>query len=134
MTDAIDLITSGSELFILHEDGYVTKCVTERADSDPICTTPFEFSDPRPGHDSGAFISGADFDSFSLKGSPGMAIYMMDSEKQALYRFSTQLEFQEQFRPREGEIPGPVTAFAVTMSDRVFLAVDDQVYTAQLLP
>ncbi len=134
MSDAIDLITSGSELYILHEDGYITKCVTERADSDPICTTPFEFSDPRPGHDSGAFISNADFDSFSLKGAPGMAIYMMDSEKQALYRFSTQLEFQEQFRPREGEIPGKVTAFAVTMSDKVFLAVDDQVYTAQLLP
>jgi hypothetical protein len=63
-----------------------------------------------------------------------MAIYLMDSNEQALYRFSTQLEFQEQFRPQQGTITGPVTAFAVTMSDRVFLAVDDQVYTAQLLP
>jgi len=134
MADAVDLITSGSELFILHKDGYITKCVTERADSDPLCTTPFEFSDPRPGRESGAFISGADFDSFTLKGSPGMALYMMDSEQQALYRFSTQLEFQEQFRPQAGIITDPVTAFAVTMSDRVFLAVDDQVYTAQLLP
>ncbi|MEJ2413392.1 MAG: hypothetical protein P8Y34_10440, partial [Anaerolineales bacterium] len=134
MADAVDLITSGSELFILHKDGYITKCVTERADSDPLCTTPFEFSDPRPGRESGAFISGADFDSFTLKGSPGMALYMMDSEQQALYRFSTQLEFQEQFRPQAGIISDPVTAFAVTMSDRVFLAVDDQVYTAQLLP
>ena len=134
MTDAVDLITSGSELFILHEDGYITKCVTERADSDPLCTTPFDFSDPRPGHESGAFISGANFDSFAIKGSPGMAIYLMDSNEQALYRFSTQLEFQEQFRPQQGTITGPVTAFAVTMSDRVFLAVDDQVYTAQLLP
>ncbi len=134
MADAVDLITSGSELFILHKDGYITKCVTERADSDPLCTTPFEFSDPRPGRESGAFISGADFDSFTLKGSPGMALYMMDSEQQALYRFSTQLEFQEQFRPQAGIITDPVTAFAVTMSDRVFLAIDDQVYTAQLLP
>jgi hypothetical protein len=63
-----------------------------------------------------------------------MAVYMLDKEQLALYRFSTQLEFQEQFRPLVGEIDGPATAFAVTMSDRVFLAVDDQVYTAQLLP
>jgi hypothetical protein len=53
---------------------------------------------------------------------------------QALYRFSTQLEFQEQFRPMDGIIDQPATAFTVTMSDRVFLAVDNQIYTAQLLP
>jgi len=134
MADAVDLVTSGSELFILHQDGYVTKCVTERADSDPLCTTPFNFSDPRPGRESGPFIADADFDSFTIKGSPGIAVYMLDSEKQALYRFSTQLELQEQFRPVDGIIDQPASAFTVTMSDRVFLAVDDQVYTAQLLP
>ena len=63
-----------------------------------------------------------------------MAVYMLDAEDQALYRFSTQLEFQEQFRPVDGIMNSPATAFTVTMSDRVFLAVDDQVYTAQLMP
>ncbi len=134
MDDALDLVTSGSELLILHADGYVTKCVTERADSDPLCTTPFDYSDPRPGHESGPFIAGASFDAFTIKGSPGMAVYMLDAEDQALYRFSTQLEFQEQFRPVDGIMNSPATAFTVTMSDRVFLAVDDQVYTAQLMP
>ncbi|NQS92428.1 MAG: hypothetical protein HQ574_08470 [Chloroflexi bacterium] len=134
MADAIELVTSGSELFILHSDGYVTKCVTERADSDPLCTTPFEYSDPRPGHDSGPFFDGAKFDSITIKGSPGLAIYLLDTADQALYRFSTQLEFQEQFRPEAGIIDKPATAFTVTMSDKVFLAVDDQVYSAQLLP
>jgi hypothetical protein len=135
MGDAIELVTNGSELYILHADGYITKCVTERADSDPLCTTPFEFSDPREGHESGPFITGATLDAFSIKGSPGMALYILDSEDQALYRFSTQLEFQEQFRPTEGMMGNkPATAFAITMSDRVFLAVDDQIYTAQLIP
>jgi hypothetical protein len=134
MTDAIELATNGSELFILHSDGYMTKCVTERVDADPICTTPFDYSDPRPGSESGPFFAGANFDSFAIKGSPGMAVYLLDSEDQALYRFSTQLEFQEQFRPLDGIIDQPVTAFTVTMSDRVFMAVDNQVYTAQLLP
>jgi hypothetical protein len=134
MADAIELVTNGSELFILHNDGYVTKCVTERADADPLCTTPFDFSDPRPGTESGPFFTGASFDSFTIKGSPGMAVYMLDAEEQALYRFSTQLEFQEQFRPLEGIIDQPATAFTVTMSDRVFMAVDNQIYTAQLLP
>jgi len=134
MADAVELVTNGSELFILHRDGYVSKCVTERADSDPICTTPFDFSDPRPAKESSPFFSGADFSSFTIKGSPGMAMYMMDGESQALYRFSTQLEYQEQFRPMDGIIDQPITAFAITMSDRAFLAVDDQVYTAQLLP
>jgi len=134
MADAIEIATNGSELFILHGDGYITKCVTERADSDPNCTTPFEFTDPRQGLEAGAFFSGASFNSFKIKGSPGMAVYFLDSEEQALYRFSTQLEYQEQFRPLDGVIDKPATAFAITMSDRAFLAVDDQVYTAQLLP
>jgi hypothetical protein len=134
MEDALELATSGSELYILHSDGYVTKCVTERPDSDPLCTTPFEYSDPREGHESGPFISGATFNSFTIKSSPGMAVYMLDSAEQAIYRFSTQLEFQEQFRPIEGLIDQPATAFAVTMSDRAFLAVDNQVYMAQLIP
>ena len=63
-----------------------------------------------------------------------MAVYMLDSEEQALYRFSTQLEFQEQFRPVEGIIDKPATAFAITMSDRVFLAVDNEIYDAQIVP
>jgi hypothetical protein len=134
MSDAVDLVTSGSELFILHQDGYLTKCVTDRADSDPLCTTPFNFSDTRPGREPGPFIDGANFDAFHIKGSPGQAVYLLDSAQQALYRFSTQLEFQEQFRPVEGIFDQPATAFTVTMSDRVFLAVDDQVYTAQLIP
>lgn len=134
MADALELVTSGSELYILHTDGFVTKCVTERPDSNPLCTTPFEFTDPREGHESGAFITGANFNSFTIKGSPGMAVYMLDSAEQALYRFSTQLEFQEQFRPMDGIIDKPATAFTITMSDKVFLAVDDQVYTAQLIP
>ncbi len=134
MADAIELVTNGSELFILHSDGYVTKCVTERADADPLCTTPFEFSDTRPGSESGPFFAGANFDSFAIKGAPGMAVYMLDSVDQALYRFSTQLEFQEQFRPIDGIIDQPATAFTITMSDRVFMAVDNQIYTAQLLP
>jgi len=134
MADAVDIVTSGSELFLLHQDGYITKCVTDRADSDPLCTTPFNFSDSRPGREPGPFVAGASFDSFHIKGSPGIALYMLDAEEQALYRFSTQLEFQEQFRPVEGIIDQPATAFSVTMSDRVFLAVDDQIYTAQLLP
>lgn len=74
------------------------------------------------------------FNSFTIKSSPGMAVYMLDSAEQAVYRFSTQLEFQEQFRPIEGLIDQPATAFTVTMSDRVFLAVDNQVYMAQLIP
>lgn len=134
MDDAIDLAASGSELYLLHQDGYITKCVSERADSDPNCTTPFNFSDTRPGREPGPFMVGASFDSFAIKGSPGIALYMLDEEVHALYRFSTQLEFQEQFRPEDGFFDQPATAFTVTMSDRVFLALDDQVYTAQLLP
>ena len=134
MADAIEIATNGSEMFILHGDGYITKCVTDQADSDPNCTTPFEYSDPREGHESGAFLMGAKLDSFTIKGSPGSAVYMLDYEDLALYRFSTQLEFQQQFRPAAGLIDKPATAFTVTMSDRVFLAVDDQVYDAQLIP
>jgi len=134
MDDAVDLATNGSEMYILHQEGYTTKCITEKAIADPQCTTPFEYADTREGRDSGPFLEGASFDAFTIKSSPGQAVYMLDSDELAVYRFSTQLAFQEQFRPEQGFFNQPATAFAVTMSDRLFLAVDDQVYTAQLLP
>ncbi len=134
MADAIDLATNGSELYILHQEGYVTKCITEKAIADPQCTTPFEFTDSRPGRESGPFLGDAVFQAFAVKSAPGPAVYMLDAEDTAIYRFSTQLDFQQQFRPVEGIFNEPATAFAVTMSDRLYLAVDDQVYSAQLLP
>jgi len=134
MEDAVDLATNGSELYILHADGYITRCVTESPTADPQCVTPFEFSDPRAGRASGPFMAGAQFTSLKFKGSPGMAIYMLDPAHQSLYRFSTQLEYQRQFQPAEDEISGVVTAFTVTMSDRIYLAAGNQVYTAQLIP
>ncbi len=134
MEDAIDLATNGSELYLLHADGYISKCVKESPQADPQCKTPFEYSDPREIHPSGPFMAGAQFNAIKFKGSPGMAIYMLDPESQALYRFSTQMEYQRQFRPLQGTVSGQVTAFAVTMSDRVYLAAENQVYTAQLIP
>jgi len=134
MDDAIDLATNGSELYLLHADGYISKCVTESPTADPQCQTPFEYTDPRPGHTSGPFIAGAQFNSLKFKGSPGMAIYMLDPEDQALYRFSTQMEYQQQFRPAADDMAGEVSAFTVTMSDRIYLAAGNQVYTAQLVP
>jgi len=134
MEDAVDLATNGSELYILHEDGYITRCITESATADPQCESPAEFTDDRPGKDNGPFIQDAVFNSFVVKSSPGTALYMLDKEQLAVYRFSTQLAFQEQFRPEEGFFNQEATAFAVTMSDRLFLALDDQVYTAQMMP
>ena len=134
MEDAVDLATNGSELYILHADGYITRCVTESPTADPQCVTPFEFSDPRAGRTSGPFMAGAQFKSLKFKGSPGMAIYMLDPTHQSLYRFSTQLEYQRQFRPADDDISGEVTAFTVTMSDRIYLAAGNQVFTAQLIP
>jgi hypothetical protein len=134
MADAVDLATNGSEMYLLHADGYLTKCVKETPTANPQCQTPFEFSDPRAGRESGPFISGANFDSMLLKGAPGMALYLLDGDDLAVYRFSTQLELQKQFRPVRGSIAGEASAFAVTMSDRVFLGVGNQVFTAQLIP
>lgn len=134
MEDAIDLATNGSELYLLHADGYMSKCVTEGPNSDPQCKTPLEYDDPRQGRESGPFIAGANFSSIKFKGSPGMAIYMLDPGERAVYRFSTQMEYQRQYRPDEGLVAGDATAFTVTMSDRVYLAVGSQVYTAQLIP
>ncbi len=134
MADAVDLATNGSELYILHEGGYITRCITESATADPQCDSPAEFTDDRAGKGSGSFIQDASFDAFIVKSSPGAALYMLDKEQLAVYRFSTQLDFQEQFRPEEGFFNQEATAFAVTMSDRLFLALDDQVYTAQMMP
>ena len=127
---AIDLAVRGEDLYLLFQDGHVAACV-----GGGRCVDPDPFTDPRPGHLSGATISDAVFTQMLFAGPSDPALYMLESMNKAVYRFSARpdaLNLQGQFQPtvdqRKLQFTSPVTAMAVSPNRYIFLSVDNQVY------
>ncbi len=130
MNTAMDLAVRGEDLYLLFQDGHVAACV-----GGGRCVDPDPFTDPRPGHLSGATISDAVFTQMLFAGPSDPSLYMLESMTRAVYRFSARpdaLNLQGQFQPtvdqRKLLFTTPVTAMAVSPNRYIFLSVDNQVY------
>jgi len=136
MNTAMDLAFRGEDLYLLFQDGHVAACV-----GGGRCVDPDPFTDPRPGHLSGATISDAVFTQMLFAGPSDPSLYMLESMTRAVYRFSARpdaLNLQGQFQPtvdqRKLLFTTPVTAVAVSPNRYIFLSVDNQVYYATDIP
>jgi len=136
MNTAIDLAVRGEDLYLLFQDGHVAACV-----GGGRCVDPDPFTDPRPGHLSGATISDAVFTQMLFAGPSDPSLYMLESKTRAVYRFSAlpdALNLQGQFQPtvdqRKLLFTTPVTAMAVSPNRYIFLSMDNQVYFATDVP
>lgn len=130
IADAIDLAASDGELYLLHEDGHITKCVISNPASPPSCSE-IMFSDDRVGGVSEATMAWTGFTSIKHRAQLGLRLYLLDPEQQAVYSFSPQLKYQKQFRP-EQEFSAPASAFTIERHEQIFLAIGNQVYVARL--
>ncbi len=133
LQDVFDLAVYNGDLFLLHTDGHITKCTySSMAESPTRCEEPYPFTDPRPGRQSGAIIPDALFSQIYFWPSPGPSLYLLDPSNQAVYFSSVQLNLQRQYRPLQALGMGQASAFAVSPTRLVFLAVNGQVYYAAL--
>ena len=132
MTDAIDLATNGGELFMLHNDGHITHCIKQGVLVAPICDSPYNFSNVRPGQEPVPTIEGANFSSIKFWSRLGMRVYLLDSEQQAVYAFSPNLEYLGRFHPSQPLMGGDATAFSVFRHKEIYLAVGGQIYVAEI--
>jgi len=130
MTDTIDLAANLGELYLLHADSHITRCI--KTENSLSCDAPFEFSDDRLGRTSGPVFEGANFATLKYMAYLGKRLYLMDPEQQAIYYFNPQLEYQKGFRPERELLGGPTTAFTVHLHETIFLAVGDRIYTADI--
>ncbi|MEA2007735.1 MAG: hypothetical protein U9O54_01325, partial [Chloroflexota bacterium] len=131
LNDAIDLAASDGELYLLHEDGHITKCVIPGPGIAPSCNSPLEFSDDRVGGVSESTMAWTGFTAIKYRAQLGLRLYLLDAEQQAVYSFTPQLKYQEQFRPAQ-ELIGDATAFTIEKRKQIFLAIGNQIYVARL--
>ena len=133
MQDVIDLAVYNDELYLLHSDGHLTKCVYSRLEESPTtCTEPYVYTDTRPGRQSAAVISDSLFSQVSYVSFPDRSMYMLDPHNQAVFYFSVLFNFQAQYRAAKTIADGQATAFAVSPDRLVFLALGNSVYYAAL--
>lgn len=133
LQDVFDIAVYSGDLFLLHTDGHITKCIySSMAESPTRCEDPYPFTDPRPGRQSGEIIPDALFSQIYFWPSPGPSLYLLDPHNQAVYFSSVQLNLQRQYRPLQPLGDGQATAFAISPTRLVFLATGGQVYYAAL--
>lgn len=131
LSDAIDLAANDGELYILHEDGHITKCVIPSPNTAPNCNSPLKFSDDRVGGVSESTMAWTGFTAMKYRAQLGLRLYLLDAEQQAVYSFTPQLKYQEQFRPVQ-EFTGIATAFTIEKREHIFLAIGNQIYVGRL--
>lgn len=133
MADVIDMVINDDDLFLLHADGQVSKCVYSTLVESPTrCEEPFFYQDARAGRSSGALMEETSFEEIYFSPPPGPSIYMLDSQHQAVYYFSKRLAMQVQYRTATDLPAVPASAFAISYQHVAFLAIGDQVYYAAL--
>jgi hypothetical protein len=134
MQAAIDLAVNVNDLYLLHEDSHLTTCeFSGLAESPTRCEDPAIFSDPRPGRESGATISGATFSEILFSPPPDPSIYLLDPQSQTIYLFSLRLTLQRLYESFNPLPDGAATAIAIDKESRTaFMAIGNQVYYAPL--
>ncbi len=138
--DAIDLIVSGDELFLLHADGRLSNCSYSRIESKPTrCQEPTYPLNRIPAYQDIDLFSAANFTQLLFAVPPDSALLLLDASRRALLRVSPRsFELQNQFMPQtEGGyvVPrGKVSAAALSPNHALYLAIDGQIYFATNVP
>ena len=127
---AIEMAVQRGGLYLLHQDGQMTRC--EETGNDAVHCVAQPYNDTRPGRSPGPVIPNTRFTQMFLQPPPDPSLYILDMSGQAIYRFSLQLQFVTQYRPQE-PLEAEITAFAVDADARVlFVAAGRRIYQAPL--
>ncbi len=133
MTDTLDFAIDQEQLYLLYLNGETTTCTyTGLAEAPTSCTAPTVYSDPRPGRESGPTIADAIFYQLKHTQPPEPSLFYLDPINHSIYHFSLKLNLVQQYRSAvdlEGQY---ITAFAVSPTKTVFVALENQVYLAHL--
>jgi len=133
MVDVVDLTVNSNDVYLLHSNGRMTKCAYSGIEEAPTrCEDPLPYTDPRPGRTGGEFIPDALFDQILFAPPPDPSLYLLDPRNQAIYRFSLRLTLDRQYRSLIQLPEGPATAFAVSPTRLMFIAIGNSVYYAAL--
>ncbi|MFZ3069684.1 MAG: cell envelope integrity protein TolA [Anaerolineaceae bacterium] len=134
LSEAVEAVVGGDELFILYADGHTSHCLASNVSGTVECEDPYIYQDGRPG----AAAADVDFDSLnfgklSYSPPPDPSLYYLAPSQAELYQFSLRLNLNRVLRAAvsSGALPNrAVTAFNVSSNRNVFLAFGNELYYA----
>ncbi|MBI3166074.1 MAG: hypothetical protein HYZ24_15435 [Chloroflexi bacterium] len=137
--DVIDFLVSGDEMYLLHADGRVSRCIFSRIDTSASkCEDPLNRINPIPAYADMDLFAGVNFTQILFAAPPDPSILLLDAGNQNLMRFAARtLELQNQFQPTTSRNPipsGTAAAVAVSPDHVLYLAVDGQIFFASNMP
>lgn len=133
MQDTIDFAVDQETLYLLYLNGQTTTCTYTGLDEAPTtCTDPTMYNDTRPGRSPAATIDDAVFYQIQHTLPPEPSLYYLDPINRSVYHFSLKLNLVQQYKPQEDLEEGYITAFVVSPTKTIFLAMENKVYLAHL--
>lgn len=136
--DAIDLVVSSDELYLLHADGHLSTCSYSRLDTVPTrCEDPATLINSIPAYQDIDLFEQAHITQMIQTAPPDSSLLLLDADNRSVLRISPRtLELQDQIYPMPGTSLKLGSAGAMTVNPNrvLFLAVDDQVYFATDMP
>ena len=140
LDNVISLTSYGDDLYLLHNDGTMTKCtISASSENATRCDNKMPYGDSRPGKDV-APLHFTDANFTQMQAVTPFSLFILDTNQSSVYHFSLSLNLQQQLFPMQDSqysLPNSApTAFAVTddraISKRLFLAFGNQVYFSEL--
>lgn len=137
LADVIDIAVYQDDLFLLHQDGHMTKCTYSEFDFSPTrCTDPMPYNVQKEGQGESILSLDQPVSQMTAFEDPAPSLYIFGGENPAIYHFSLALNMQNQLRPSlmtEYPLPDePATAFLITPSQKVVLAFGNEIYYGAL--
>jgi hypothetical protein len=133
MLNTIDFAVDREQLYLLYNNWQTTTCTFSTLEAAPTtCKEPEEYTDTRPGRESGPVIEEAVFYQVQHTQPPEPSLYYLDPINRSIYHFSLRLNLVEQYRPQEDLEEGLITAFSISPSRHVFIALENEIYISSL--
>lgn len=137
LSDATDIAKSPEDLFILHSDGTLDRCLRTQQNlqaGSPIqvtCEVDLRFKDEREPEVETETIPDSLITELVYSPPPEPSLFFLDNSTRSVYRYSTRMAYQSRIQPLE-PLEEHVTAMTLGPPNDLFLAAGDQVYFVQL--
>jgi hypothetical protein len=138
LSDAVDFTVASGEVFFLHADGHVTRCMydalLDQGDGGAEGGTQCEqmvFNDTRPGQTPGPRIPDAMLTRLFYNDYPEPTLFFLDPLGRGAFRFSLMLNFLARYRVTVAPEDLEATALAVGTDKVLYIAVGNQIYYAR---
>jgi hypothetical protein len=139
LTGSLDISADQEELFLIHQNGELTRCNLTGSFTASSCVTNIGYGVIVGGQsrENLSVISGSQFEQIYQTLPPDPSIYFMDTTSNSVYHFSLALNLQQQIRPNlenhsSVDDTSQLTSFAVSPNGLIHFAFDNQIFYGYL--